>query len=104
MDFDFGISAVVGDLNIERLPELSVEYIQAEFKSASLGLNLPHKSIPAMKDAPLTAKQRTEKDVSMRGTAISAKNCWSVLSGIFGMNWGMKPVTQSRFSENTGDY
>lgn len=40
---DFGISAVVGDHNIERLPQL-VEYICEEFAPASLGLNLPHLS------------------------------------------------------------
>jgi uncharacterized protein len=38
---DYGISAVVGDHNIARLPEL-VEYIYEEFRPASLGLNLPH--------------------------------------------------------------
>jgi radical SAM protein with 4Fe4S-binding SPASM domain len=38
---EFGISAVVGDHNIERLPEL-VEYLQDEFHPQSLGLNLPH--------------------------------------------------------------
>ena len=41
LEFDFGISAVVGDHNIERLPEL-VEYIYDEFRPVSLGLNLPH--------------------------------------------------------------
>ncbi len=39
---DFGISAVVGDHNIERLPEL-VENIYDKFQPASLGLNLPHR-------------------------------------------------------------
>ncbi|MFH1861587.1 MAG: radical SAM protein [bacterium] len=42
MGFDFGISAVVGDHNIEKLPTL-VEYFITEFQPASLGLNLPHK-------------------------------------------------------------
>lgn len=41
LDLDYGISAVVGDHNIERLPQL-VEFIQREFQPASLGLNLPH--------------------------------------------------------------
>ncbi|MBU0519377.1 radical SAM protein [bacterium] len=39
---NYGISAVVGDHNIERLPQL-VEEIHATFKPASIGLNLPHK-------------------------------------------------------------
>jgi radical SAM protein with 4Fe4S-binding SPASM domain len=39
---DYGISAVVGDHNIDRLPEL-VQYIHKEFHPASLGLNLPHR-------------------------------------------------------------
>ncbi|TKJ39935.1 hypothetical protein CEE37_09365 [candidate division LCP-89 bacterium B3_LCP] len=39
---DYGISAVVGDHNIEKLPEL-IAYIHQEFKPASLGLNLPHR-------------------------------------------------------------
>ena len=42
---DFGISAVVGDHNIARLPQL-VQYIFEEFKPASLGLNLPHRYGP----------------------------------------------------------
>lgn len=42
LNLDYGISAVVGDHNIDRLPEL-VEYIYAEFRPASLGLNLPHR-------------------------------------------------------------
>ena len=46
LGFDFGISTVVGDHNITRLPEL-VEYIHYTFKPASLGLNLPHKSAGA---------------------------------------------------------
>ncbi|NQS97299.1 MAG: radical SAM protein [candidate division Zixibacteria bacterium] len=46
LGFDFGISTVVGDHNIARLPEL-VEYIHYTFKPASLGLNLPHKSAGA---------------------------------------------------------
>ena len=43
MEFDFGISAVVGDHNIERLPDL-VEFFYSEYHPASLGLNLPHKN------------------------------------------------------------
>ena len=42
LDLNYGISAVVGDHNIDRLPEL-VEYIHKEFHPASLGLNLPHR-------------------------------------------------------------
>ncbi|MCX6639063.1 MAG: radical SAM protein [bacterium] len=41
LGLDYGISAVVGDHNIDRLPEL-VETIFDEFRPASLGLNLPH--------------------------------------------------------------
>jgi radical SAM protein with 4Fe4S-binding SPASM domain len=41
LGLDYGISAVVGDHNIEKLPEL-VAYIHREFQPASLGLNLPH--------------------------------------------------------------
>ena len=41
LGMDYGISAVVGDHNIEKLPEL-VEYFYEEFHPASLGLNLPH--------------------------------------------------------------
>jgi radical SAM protein with 4Fe4S-binding SPASM domain len=41
LGLDFGISAVVGDHNIEKLPEL-VAYIHQTFHPASLGLNLPH--------------------------------------------------------------
>ncbi len=39
---DYGISAVVGDHNIEKLPQL-VESICQEFQPASIGLNLPHR-------------------------------------------------------------
>ncbi len=42
LGLEFGISAVVGDHNIARLPQL-VEYIFVEFKPASLGLNLAHR-------------------------------------------------------------
>ena len=42
MGFDFGISAVVGDHNIEALPEM-VETIFREYRPASMGLNLPHR-------------------------------------------------------------
>lgn len=42
LGLDYGISAVVGDHNIERLPQL-VEYIYDEFHPTSLGLNLPHR-------------------------------------------------------------
>ncbi len=41
LQIGFGISAVVGDHNIDRLPEL-VEYMYQEFAPQSLGLNLPH--------------------------------------------------------------
>ena len=41
LGMDYGISAVVGDHNIAKLPEL-VEYFYEEFHPASLGLNLPH--------------------------------------------------------------
>jgi radical SAM protein with 4Fe4S-binding SPASM domain len=41
LDIEFGISAVVGDHNIDRLPQL-VGYIVNEFHPQSIGLNLPH--------------------------------------------------------------
>lgn len=41
LNIEFGISAVAGDHNIERLAELT-EYIHREFAPASMGLNLPH--------------------------------------------------------------
>lgn len=41
MEFDFGISAVVGDHNIDHLPRL-VEHIFEEYRPSSMGLNLPH--------------------------------------------------------------
>jgi radical SAM protein with 4Fe4S-binding SPASM domain len=41
LGMDYGISAVVGDHNIGKLPQL-VEYFYEEFHPASVGLNLPH--------------------------------------------------------------
>ena len=47
--YDFGISTVVGDHNIDNLSE-TVEYFHHTYNPASIGLNLPHKAEGTMWD------------------------------------------------------